>query len=356
MTFAFSLCLLVGVNLRAEPEIRIERVFGPEIPGKYKHPASITELQNGDLYLVYYGGSGEYGDDSGVYGARLRKGESQWSKPARITPKPKWPEGNAVVWQAPDGVVWLFSVVRLGDTWSSSRIMARTSTDGAQAWKEPAPLTTEDGTMVRSKPIVLKGGDYLLPIYHETGQDREWVGPDTTSLFLRYDVKNRRWTETNRIRSRLGNLQPAVAALTETYLVCYCRRGGDYKPRTDGYLIRSESRDGGRTWSRGVETSFPNPNAAVDFLRLHNGHLLLVYNDSMNKRTPLTVAISTDNDKSYPHRRNLAEGSGDFAYPFAIQTRDGKIHVIYTSHRRTVINHAVFEESAILDYKKPEKP
>ena len=26
------------------------------------------------------------------------------------------------VWQAPDGVVWLYYVVRYGDTWSSSRI------------------------------------------------------------------------------------------------------------------------------------------------------------------------------------------------------------------------------------------
>src|SRR5205823_8486014 len=145
----------------------------------------------------------------------------------------------------------------------------------------------------------------------------------------------------------LGNLQPAVAALTDDYLVCYCRRGAGYEPRNDAYLVRSESRDGGRTWAAGTESSFPNPNAAVDFLKLANGHLLLVFNDSMSRRTPLTAAISTDGDKTYPHRRNLAEGRGDFGYPFAIQTRDGKIHVIYTSERRTVINHAVFEESAL---------
>ncbi len=334
-------------------DIETERVFGPELPGKYKHPASITELHNGDLYLVYYGGPGEYSDESAVYGARLRKGETKWSIPTLITPKPKWPEGNAVVWQAPDGVVWIFSVTRHGATWATSRIAARISTDAAKTWQEPTQLTTEAGTMVRSKPIVLANGDYLLPIYHETGNDPEWVGPDTTSLFLRYDVRTKKWTESTRIRSRLGNLQPAVAALSETHLVCYCRRGGDYKPRKDGFIIRSESHDGGRTWSPGAETTFPNPNAAVDFLRLKNGHLLLVYNDSMSQRTPLTVAISTDNDKSYSHRRNLTEGPGDFAYPYAIQTQDAKIHVIYTSNRRSVINHAVFEENAILGKTAP---
>ncbi len=345
---------LAGPALLADSPIQTERVFGPEIQGRYKHPASITELDNGDLYLVYYGGSGEYAADSGVYGARRRRGETTWSKPERIMPKPQSPEGNAVVWQGPDGLVWLFSVIRPGATWSTSRIVVRTSRDGAKTWQEPAPLTTEAGTMVRGKPIVLKGGDYLLPIYHETGNDPEWVGPDTASLFLRYDAKTSRWTESNRIHSRLGNLQPAVAALTDSHLICYCRRGGNYQPRTDGYLVRSESQDGGRTWSPGVDSAFPNPNAAVDLLRLHNGHLLLVYNDSMNRRTPLTAALSTDGDKSYPHRRNLAEGSGDFAYPYAIQTKDGKIHVVYTSERRSVINHAVFDESVLLPGAAPK--
>jgi len=69
----------------------------------------------------------------------------------------------------------------------------------------------------------------------------------------------------------------------------------------------------------------------------------------MSRRTPLTVALSTDEDKSYPYKRNIAEGPGDFAYPYAIQTRDEKIHVLYTSQKRTVINHAVFEEKTILN-------
>ncbi len=73
----------------------------------------------------------------------------------------------------------------------------------------------------------------------------------------------------------------------------------------------------------------------------------------MSRRTPLTVALSTDQDKTYSHRRNIAEGPGDFGYPYAIQTRDGKIHVIYTSNRRSVINHAVFDEEAIL--RRPAK-
>ena len=102
---------------------------------------------------------------------------------------------------------------------------------------------------------------------------------------------------------------------TTADLIAYCRRGGDYDPKTIGYIVRSESHDGGRTWSEGKDSAFPNPNAAVDFLKLRSGRLLLVFNDSMNRRTPLTAALSSDQDRTWPIRRNIREGNNDFGYP-----------------------------------------
>ena len=120
-----------------------------------------------------------------------------------------------------------------------------------------------------------------------------------------------------------------------------------YSPGSPLGIKTIASFNGGRTWSEGRDSQFPNPNAAVDFLRLASGHLLLVFNDSMADRTPLALALSKDDDRTWPVRRNLATGPYDYAYPYAIQTRDGRIHVVYTSHGRTVVNHAVFEESWI---------
>jgi predicted neuraminidase len=332
-----------GVDQAAEPEI--ERIFGPEVKtGPYKHPACMTELGNGDLYLVYYGGEGEYAMDTGVFGSRRRAGEKSWSAPRRIAHDPLRSVGNAVVWQAPDGLVWLFYVVRFGDTWSTSRVQAKISYDEAETWSDPSMLVLDEGTLVRNRPLVLKNGDYLLPLYHETGRDTEMTGPDSFSFFLHYAAKAKTWTKTQPILSPRGNIQPAVVQLTDRDLVAYCRRGGDYKPETIGYIVRSESHDGGWTWSEGKDSSFPNPNAAVDFLELRSGNLLLVYNHSMNRRTPLTVAISTDRDHTWPIRRNLREGNNDFGYPIAFQSKNGRIHVVYTSDKRTVVNHAVFDE------------
>ena len=81
-----------------------------------------------------------------------------------------------------------------------------------------------------------------------------------------------------------------------------------------------------------------------DSIRLQNGALLLVYNNSMSDRNPLTVALSEDKDATWPWKRDIAKGKDSFAYPVAIQTRDGLIHVVYTSNQRKVVNHAVFSE------------
>lgn len=325
-----------------------EKVFGPETPtGPYKHPASITELDNGDLYLVYYGGGGEYADATAVFGSRKPKGSNHWTQPRKLASDPFRPLGNGVIWQAPDKVLWLFYVVRFGETWSSSRIQVKISTDRGETWSDPSLLALEAGMMVRGRPIVLAGGHYLLPVYHETGEDREVVGPGSTSRFLRYDPVNRQWSAAGIIRSTKGNIQPAPVQLPDGRLIAYCRRGGGYGPVTDGFMVRAESTDAGLTWTEGRDSAFPNPNSAIDFIRLKNGHLLLVYNHSMHRRTPLRVAISADEDRSWPWYRDIGTGENDFAYPVAIQTADGKIHVIYTSDRRKQINHTVFSEADI---------
>lgn len=345
LTTVMALLLGLAATRLDGGELQVERVFGPETPtGTYKHPACLTELRNGDFYLVYYGGSGEYATETAVFGSRRKKGETAWSPPVVVARDPFRSVGNAVIWQAPDGLVWLFYVVRYGETWSSSRIQFKVSRDEARTWSDASVLTTEEGLMVRNRPIVLADGDYLLPAYKETGRDPERVGPESTSLFFRFDPEAKTWTESGRIRSPNGNIQPAVVQLNDKDLVAYCRRGGGYGAEEVGHIIRSESHDGGRTWSIGRDSEFPNPNAAVDLLRLDNGHLLLVFNDSMSRRTPLTLAISEDHDRTWPIRRNLAEGEGDFAYPIALQASDGRIHVVYTLNHRTVINHAVFDE------------
>ena len=343
--------MLIATTLAAG-DLQVERVFGPETPtGRYKHPASIAEFKNGDLYLVYYGGAGEYAIDTGVFGSRKTK-KGKWTTPELIANEPGRSVGNGVIWQDPGGVIWLFYVVRYGKTWSTSRIHAKTSKDNAQTWSESFVISDVEGMMVRNKPIVLSTGEYILPVYHEAGTDTESVGAESTSRFLRKEPDSPRWTEIGVIRSKKGNIQPAVVEIAPKHLVAYCRRGGGYGPTKDGFAVRAESRDAGRTWGEGVDSTFRNPNSALDLLKLKSGNLLMIFNDSTHQRTPLVAALSVDRDKTWAYSRSVgAEPKQSYAYPFAVQGADGRIHVVYTSDNRSTINHAVFDEAWIKEGK-----
>lgn len=96
--------------------LQFERLFGPEVPtGDDKHPTSVTELANGDLFVAFFSGKGEYKENAAaVFGSRLKPSSTHWSKPVKIASNLFYALGNAVPWQAPDGVVWLFYVTRDG--------------------------------------------------------------------------------------------------------------------------------------------------------------------------------------------------------------------------------------------------
>ncbi|MBI4889554.1 MAG: exo-alpha-sialidase [Acidobacteria bacterium] len=340
--------LLALLSLALQAQVKVERVFGPEIKtGPYKHPASICALDNGDLLITYYGGEGEYATSTAVFLSRLKAGATQWTAPRIIAQDPLRSAGNGVAWQSPDGRVWLFYVIRFGDTWSNSRIAVKVSSDRGETWSDSSLLRLEEGWMVRGKPITLSSGEWLLPIYHETGADRERVAPDSASLFLLYNPKTKAWTPTGRIRSANGNIQPSPVELSPGHLLAYCRRGGGYEPSEKGWIVSATSSDGGRTWSEGRNTELPNPNSAVELIKLAGGKLLLVYNPSMSDRVPLTVAISEDNGKTWPRKLDIAKGPGGLAYPSAVQTRDGVVHIVYTSDDRKVIRHATLRESDV---------
>jgi len=77
--------------------------------------------------------------------------------------------------------------------------------------------------------------------------------------------------------------------------------------------------------------------------RLRNGHLVLVFNDSSTERTPLSVALSTDEGATWGRPVSLEANPGEYAYPCVIATSDGQTHVSYT-FLRLVIKHAEFNE------------
>jgi predicted neuraminidase len=114
-----------------------------------------------------------------------------------------------------------------------------------------------------------------------------------------------------------------------------------------GRIWQSRSHNGGWDWSPAVQTPFPNCDAATDVVRLPNGHLVLAFNDSGLQRTPLSVALSTDEGVSWCAVAHLETGPEDFDYPSLAVDRAGLVQVTYSYRPGRCMKHVTIDEAWI---------
>lgn len=320
----------VRSGARAEPPAKPLAVDFPA-PGDprmgWEGVASLVELPDGDLLAAWFAGKYELSPDSAIWSSRLPRGAYRWTPPRVILDAPGLGEGNPVLFFQ-NGLLWCFYTRLYGAAVEFSRLYVSTSRDGGETWSAATPLPEPafpypTGTLPSTRPVVLPNGHWLLPLNREAydpDAKRQWF-----SLFLASTDAGRTWRETAPLYSFPGNIQPAVAVLGPDRLLSFFRVRG-----RGNNLWRSTSTDQGRTWEPLQQTDIPNPSARVALLRLQTGELMLAYNHSSTVRTPLVLALSTDGGQTWPHRRAIETGEAAYAYPYAIQTRDGKIHVVYS--------------------------
>lgn len=307
-------------------------IFEPMSSHPMAHASTLTELPNGDLLCAFYAGTYETAPNQAIFLARAQKrgeGQWEWSEPRKLMDTPQKADGNPVLFTSPEGTVWLFFVTLQGAGWSSSLLFAMKSQDGGNTWSEPQLLSALKGTMPRTKPLVLRDGAWLLPLYDEV----RWQ-----PIFWRSEDNGQTWREFP-VHTRFRLIQPAVIELSDGRFLAYCRSAS-------GRIFRLTSEDGGQNWGLPEPTIFPNPNSAIDLLRLKSGGLVLVFNDSVDKRTPLSIAYSPSDDERWTIIRDLEVGDGEFSYPCLLETSDHQIYCVYT-YRRQTIRHAVFSRSWI---------
>ena len=166
-----------------------------------------------------------------------------------------------------------------------------------------------------------------------------------------------------------------------------------FRSRWADRIHLSRSVDGGRNWSVPIATDLPNNNSSIQMTRLANGHLALVYNDISadqaterraslyddiedeegpaptaaprsdgrkafwgTPRSPMTIALSEDDGRTWPYKRNIEVGDGycmtnnskdglnrEYSYPTVKQLPDGSLHVAFTYFRKTIKHVQVSE-------------
>ena len=139
----------------------------------------------------------------------------------------------------------------------------------------------------------------------------------------------------------VGLTQPTVVQYEDGKMSAFFRNGGP-----EHRIKRSDSDDGGITWSEVTTTSLLHPGAGIEALVLKNGHLAMVYNDKESgARDQLAISISEDRGETWTHTRHLEKTpESRFDYPSIIQAQDGSIHVTYSFNLQTIKHVRLNEE------------
>lgn len=305
-----------------------EAIFAPVRLRLESHAATICALPDGALMAAWYAGTDAGAKGAAIFGAR-KPPDDAWGPPVLIADTPGLSEGNPVLYCDAAGALWLFYVTLVADRWDTSQVKYRRSTDEGLTWGDPLLLRSEWGWTTGSKPLTLADGAILLPLYEVRG----------AAFVLRSEDGGRRWQRSDSVETPHGVLQSALAPLPDGRILMLLPSVA----HADGALWQSFSEDGGMAWTAVTRAPLPNPSARVDVQALPSGALLLAFNDPLQGRAPLTLALSDDQGRTWPIRFPVEPDPDELFSPALAQSSDGLCHLVCT-HQRVHIAHIAFDE------------
>jgi sialidase-1 len=209
------------------------------------------------------------------------------------------------------------------------RPFLRMSKDGGKTFSAPKqieidPYPSYTG-MNNDRLIQLRTGRLVLPL---------WYTPDyrvdkhiRTRVYYS-DDEGTTWKQSRTLvdipDSRAGAQEPGVVELKDGRLMMWIRT--DKKK-----IFQTFSGDAGETWSEPEPMALDSPLSPQSIKRLPTtGDLLLVWNNSPDKRFPLTAAISSDDGRTWKNIRDLdTDANHTFAYTSIEFLKDRALFTYY---------------------------
>ena len=314
-----------------------------ESPERKAHSATLAELPDGTLVAAWYAGSGEGARDVTIQFSS-RSPDGKWTPPRRIFDREGVSSamqrfvlslGNPLLLAGDNGELGLLFVTISAGKWSGSSMNLSWSLDGGASWSVPEKLHLNPlanlSALPRNPPVALVGGGWGVPVYEE------FFGRFPEMLWLR-PHNSVPTAAVSRMDDGMSVFQPSVVPLSKNDALAFYRDDSGAK---SVFLSRSENR--GRTWSARHQSALPNVDSGVCALRLPDGRLLCVVNDSSDRsRENLRLALSEDGGVKWRYIATLVEEAGQtFAYPYMILGRDGRVRMLYSA-RDTRIAYAEF--------------
>lgn len=216
------------------------------------------------------------------------------------------------------------------------------SKNEGKTWSKPRLTIPELGYYVlnNDRAYQLKSGRIVLPVAlhkNETAEPTKFNGRGVAMCYLS-DDRGRTWRRSRTVLENpspnpTGLQEPGVVELKDGRLLMFIRTGM-------GSQYFSHSSDGGDTWTPVVPSTLLSPVSPASIERIpKTGDLLAVWNDHSNvnaeirnrKRTPLTVAISRDEGRTWEKSKNLADDPEGWYCYTAIEFVGDRVLLSYNS-------------------------
>lgn len=342
------------------------------------HAAFIDFFDDGTLFCLWFGGTLEGKSDISIYGTTLAPGATEWAPVVQLSNDPDRSEQNPTLVRQPGGGWQLFHTAQPAGNQDECllRMRAISHDHGVLKGGEPRILDLPRGTFVRGRFVERADGGWMMPVFRcmpRPGQ--RWNGShDIAGVAVSFD-RGETWT-LEAVPGSIGSVHMTIVPLAGAHMVAFYRR------RQSDFVHRSESLDGGVTWSEPAPTDVPNNNSSINVIGLKDGRLAMVCNptsaatssdrrvslyDEIEEgddrpdatggcapiwgvpRAPLTLCVSTDGGKTFPLRKVIETSEGtclsnnsidgrnkELSYPYIVEGPDGDLHVAYTLYRRAI--------------------
>ncbi|MBQ4349017.1 MAG: exo-alpha-sialidase [Clostridia bacterium] len=314
------------------------RLFKKNEHFKSSHASTIVKMSDGRFMSAYFAGTGEGYDDVRIWFSVYENGT--WNKPAQVPSEDTVAHWNPVLINFGDFVRLYYKVGAEIPYW----VTKYTDTyDGGKTWSAPQELVPGDTSggrgPVRNKSVVLTDGTVIAGASTEQGPWRAF-----------FDISvdgGKTWEKTDFIVAKgingkeIGMIQPTIWQDKEGAVHAMFR--------TDcGRIYRSDSLDGGRTWSEAYSTGLMNNSSGIDCVMTDDGRLWLVHTPvGMKVRNKLILSVSEDNGETWKDVMTLENSinlAAEYSYP-AIIAEGNRLYITYT-HSRKTINYAFIEYQA----------